>query len=54
MKRILLTGFGGFIGNNIYQRVSFKNSSTFIMSCVEKDYINMNLEKIFNADRLIF
>ena len=40
MKRILLTGFGGFIGNNIYQRVSFKNSSTFIMSCVEKDYIN--------------
>ena len=40
MKRILLTGFGGFIGNNIYQRVSFNNSSTFIMSCIEKDYIN--------------
>ena len=40
MKRILLTGFGGFIGNNIYQRVSLKNSSIFIMSCIEKGYIN--------------
>jgi ADP-L-glycero-D-manno-heptose 6-epimerase len=45
MKRILLTGYGGFIGNSIYQRISLKNNSTFIMSCIEKDYMNKKFWK---------
>lgn len=45
MKRILLTGFNGFIGNNIYQRISVKYNSTLIMSCIEKDYMNKKFWK---------
>jgi ADP-L-glycero-D-manno-heptose 6-epimerase len=45
MKRILLTGFSGFIGNSIYQRISLKNNSTFIMSCIEKGYMNKKFWK---------
>ena len=45
MKRILLTGSGGFIGNSIYQRISLKNNSTFIMSCIEKGYMNKKFWK---------
>ena len=45
MKRILLTGFNGFIGNNIYQRISVKYNSTLIMSCIQKDYMNKKFWK---------
>jgi ADP-L-glycero-D-manno-heptose 6-epimerase len=45
MKRILLTGFSGFIGNSIYQRISLKNNSTFIVSCIEKGYMNKKFWK---------